>query len=161
MRNFQMTAATTTKTAKVANYTDEQTAGIKAAYIAGREAKQSNKENTEAIAKKFGKTARSIVAKLTKEGVYQKEAYVSKTGEPVLKKNDAADAIGKVLGLSVEDTDSLAKANKSALSAIFKALAESKPIDGTETAKVQAADADADADADANGYGNSDESREG
>lgn len=106
---------------KTVNYTPEQTAVLVSRYV-------DDKMTVEALAEQFGKSVRSIVAKLSREGVYQKKVYVSKTGEPVQKKDQTADAIGAILRLSEADTDSLAKANKRALKAIFDALANSKPI---------------------------------
>ena len=95
---------------KTANYTPEQTLKLVADYKAGVQ--------VEEIAKAMGKSVRSIVAKLSREGVYQKKEYVSKNGEAPVKKDEHADAIGKALNLSEGDTDSLAKANKRALAAI-------------------------------------------
>jgi len=107
--------------AKVVNYTPEQTATAKADYLAG--------VSTVDIATKLGKTTRSIIAKLSKEGVYKAKTYVSKTGEKPVKKDTHADAIGAVLKLSEGEIDSLTKANKTALIKIFAALANSKPIE--------------------------------
>jgi hypothetical protein len=107
-------------TAKIANYTPEQTAKIVEAYAAGT--------SVESIAEMVGKSVRSIVAKLSREGVYQKKTYKTKTGESVVKKDQHADAIGAILKLPENDIESLTKANKSALKAIFEALANSKPI---------------------------------
>ena len=76
----------------------------------------------------MGKTVRSIVAKLSREKVYVAKTYVSKTGEKPVKKDVTADAIGAILRLSENDIESLTKANKSALKAIFDALANSKPL---------------------------------
>ena len=104
-------------------YTVEQSAELVAAYSAN-----PNSETVEAFAVKFGKTVKSVVAKLSREGVYKAKTYVSKTGEKPVKKDSTADAIGKILGLSENDTSSLAKANKTALAAVFKALANSVPI---------------------------------
>jgi hypothetical protein len=106
--------------AKTVNYTPEQTQDIVAGYLVG--------ESVESIADRMGKSVRSIVAKLSREGVYKKKEYVSKTGERPVKKDAHADAIGAILQLSESDTDSLTKANKSALKAIFTALANSKPV---------------------------------
>lgn len=111
----------TAKTVTV-NYTPEQTAALKAAYVAA-----PNAETVAAFAEKFGKSVKSIVAKLSREGVYQPKVYVSKTGEKPVKKDAHADAIGKVLNLSEPDTESLTKANKSALVKVFTALANSVP----------------------------------
>ena len=111
-------------TAKTVNYTPEQTAELKAAYVAAPTA-----ETVAMFADKFGKTVKSIVAKLSREGVYKKAEYVTKTGEKPVKKDTHADAIGAVLGLTEAETESLTKANKTALVKIFKALANSKPIE--------------------------------
>lgn len=107
-------------TAKAVNYTPEQTMKIVGDYQAGF--------SVEVIAEAMGKSVRSIVAKLSREGVYQKKQYVSKTGERPVKKDVHADAIGAILRLSENDIESLTKANKSALKAVFEALAASKPV---------------------------------
>jgi len=107
--------------AVVVNYTAEQTAQVVADYQAG--------VSVETIAAGMGKTARSIIAKLSREGVYKAKEYKTKTGEKVEKKDETADAIGAVLGLSEAETESLTKANKTALRKIFAALANSKPIE--------------------------------
>jgi hypothetical protein len=105
---------------KAVNYTAEQTAKIIADYQAGVAVEQ--------IASTMGKTVRSIVAKLSREKVYVAKQYVTKTGEKPVKKDVTADAIGAILRLSENDIESLTKANKSALKAIFDALANSKPL---------------------------------
>ena len=105
---------------KVVNYTPEQTLKMVADYQAGA--------TVETIAESMGKTVRSVVAKLSREGVYQKKVYKTKTGETVVKKDAHADAIGAILRLPENDIESLTKANKSALKAIFEALANSKPM---------------------------------
>ena len=107
-------------TTKAVNYTPEQTAQMVADY--------SNGITVEAIAEKFGKTVRSVVAKLSREKVYIAKTYVSKTGAPVVKKDAHADAIGAILNLTESEIESLVKANKTALEKIFSALANSKPI---------------------------------
>ena len=97
-------------TAKAVNYTAEQTAKMVADYKAG--------VTVEAIATELGKTVRSIVAKLSREKVYTAKTYKTKTGEAVIKKDTVADYIGVALGLTESDTESLTKANKTALKAI-------------------------------------------
>ena len=106
--------------AKNVNYTAEQTQAILDAY--------ANGSTVESIAETVGKSVRSIVAKLSREGVYKKKEYKNKNGEAVVKKDAHADAIGAILRLPENDIESLTKANKSALKAIFEALANSKPI---------------------------------
>ena len=107
-------------TAKTVNYTAEQTSAMVADYSAGM--------TVESIAQNLGKSVRSVVAKLSREGVYKAKTYVSKTGEKPVKKDVHADAIGAILRLSENDVDSLTKANKNALKAIFDALANSRPV---------------------------------
>ena len=106
--------------AKTVNYTPEQTQKMINDYQAG--------VSVETIADNLGKTVRSIVAKLSREKVYIKKEYKTKTGESVVKKDTHADAIGAILRLPENDIESLTKANKNALKAIFEALANSKPI---------------------------------
>ena len=107
-------------TEKTVNYTPEMTAKMVADYDAG--------VTVEKIAEEFGKSVRSIVAKLSREGVYKKKEYKTKAGEAVVKKDAHADAIGAILGLAENEIESLTKANKSALKKIFDALANSKPL---------------------------------
>lgn len=97
-------------TAKTVNYTPEQTTKMVADYQSG--------VSVEAIAQELGKTVRSIVAKLSREKVYQAKTYKTKTGEAVVKKDEVADYIAQALALSEADADSLTKANKTALKAI-------------------------------------------
>lgn len=107
-------------TSKTVNYTPEQTEKMVADYSAG--------VSVETIAENLGKTVRSVVAKLSREKVYKAKTYTTKTGQAVVKKDAHADAIGAILKLSENETESLTKANKTALEKIFNALANSKPI---------------------------------
>ena len=113
-----MTTAT-----KIVNYTEAQTSELVSAYLDSPTA-----ETVSTFAVTFGKSVRSIVAKLSREGVYMKAERTTKTGEPVQKKDATADAIGAVLMLTEAETESLTKANKTALVKIFAALANSRPI---------------------------------
>ena len=110
----------TEKTVRPVNYTDEQTRDMIAEYLAN--------VTVENIAAKLGKSIRSVIAKLSREGVYVAKAYVSKTGEKPVKKDAHADAIGAVLKLTEPEIESLTKANKTALAKIFAALANSQPL---------------------------------
>ena len=105
---------------KIANYTQEQTVQMVALY--------QNGTTVEVLAETMGKSVRSIVAKLSREKVYVAKTYTTKTGEPAVKKDTVADAIGAVLQLTESETESLTKANKTALQKIFAALANSKPV---------------------------------
>ncbi len=100
--------------AKAVNYTAEQTAFAIAEYQAG--------QSVEFIAEKLGKTTRSIVAKLSREGVYKAKEYVSKTGEKPIAKEAFVSMIAEKLGVDAEKLGGLEKANKVALKLIFDGL---------------------------------------
>lgn len=96
-------------TAKTA-YTVEQTLELVEAYKA-----EPTQETVTAFAEKFGKTVKSVIAKLSREGVYQKKEYVSKAGTKPVKKEELATELMEAFELSDAEADSLAKANKTAL----------------------------------------------
>lgn len=99
---------------KTVNYTPEQTVQIVEQYAAGTA--------VESIAESFGKSVRSIVAKLSREGVYQKKQYVTKSGNPAVKKDTFADNIAALCGFTEAETESITKANKTALIKILQKL---------------------------------------
>ncbi len=105
-------------TTKTVNYTAEQTASIVESYKAG--------EAVEAIALSVGKSVRSIVAKLSREGVYQKKERLTKAGEPVTKKDSLSDELAMLVGLTEAEADSLTKANKTALAKLLAVVKEAK-----------------------------------
>jgi transposase-like protein len=107
-------------TTKTVNYTPEQTARMIAEYQGG--------SSVEMIAETFGKTVRSVVAKLSREKVYVAKAYKTKSGETPIKKDTHADFIGEALGLTEADTESLTKANKVALAKIVDFIKAEKTL---------------------------------
>jgi hypothetical protein len=107
-------------TTKTVNYTAEQTARMVADYQAGM--------TVDAIAETLGKTVRSVVAKLSREKVYQAKAYKTKSGDTPIKKDVHADFIGEMLGLTEADTESLTKANKVALAKIADFIRAEKTL---------------------------------
>ena len=104
---------------KQVNYTPEQTLQMVQAYTAN-----PTQATVEELAKALGKTARSIVAKLSREGVYKKKEYVGKNGEKPVKKDALADQLAEVFGLTESEADSLTKANKTALNKILAMVSE-------------------------------------
>jgi len=99
---------------KVVNYTDELVETIVSVYEAAPE-----RATVDALAEKFGKTPRSIIAKLSTLGIYKAPARVTKTGAPVVKKEALVAEINNKLGVELP---SLVKANKQDLEALFAAL---------------------------------------
>ena len=104
----------TAKTVTV-NYTPEQTASMVELYSAGTSVAE--------LATMLGKTTRSVIAKLSREKVYQKKEYKTKTGETVVKKDALADKMAEVFDLTEAEADSLTKANKTALKKILDRVA--------------------------------------
>ena len=97
-----MTEATKT------NYTEAQTLELVTRYQAG--------ETVEALAEAVGKSVRSVVAKLSREGV-----YVAKTktkGEARVTKAGLTSMLEAKLGMAAGSLESLQKANHDALEAL-------------------------------------------
>ena len=103
---------------KTVNYTPEATRIIVESYT-----DKPTKEMVQALAERFGKTTRSIVAKLSREKVYIKPIYVTKQGLPVVAKENIVDEIAKTLGVNSEMLGGLEKANKNCLSLLLASLA--------------------------------------
>ena len=90
----------------VVNYTEDQTAMLVNEYKAG--------ETVEALAEKLGKSVRSIVAKLSHEGVYQPKTKAK--GETTrVTKAALVDVLADRLGVERKQLESLEKATHEAL----------------------------------------------
>lgn len=100
---------------KIVNYTPEQTAEMVEAYKAN-----PTQATVETLATKLGKTARSVVAKLSKEGVYK--AKEREAGKREMLKADMVAEIAKLLGKNEEVLESLEKATGPALMAVLEQL---------------------------------------
>jgi len=96
--------------AKVENYTAEMTNTIVEGYKAG--------ETAEVLATKIGKSVRSVVAKLSREGVYVRKGKAAK-GEKAVTKADLIAKIAEKAGVEATVLASLEKANKEALEALI------------------------------------------
>ena len=95
------------------NYTPAQTLDLVNRYKAG--------EAVETIATTMGKTTRSVVAKLSREGVYQ--AKTATKGLARVKKSDLVDQLAHFCGVAPEVFDSLEKANHDVLEALVAKIA--------------------------------------
>ena len=73
------------------NYTTEQVELMKKAY-------QDNpsRETVEQLADDLDKSIKSIIGKLSREGVYKKTVYKTKTGEDPITKKEIVQNIDKV-----------------------------------------------------------------
>lgn len=79
-------------------------------------------ETVAALALKYEVPDRSIIAKLSSLGVYQKKQYLTKRGEPPVKKDEYIERIGTLLGVNLDMLESLEKVNKSVLVLLEKRL---------------------------------------
>ena len=92
------------KTMATANYTEQQTKEMVAQYEAA-----PTKETVVAIAEKLAKNTRSVIAKLSREGVYKAQPRTTKRGEPVVLKQELVNIIQEHFG---DEFPSLVKASK-------------------------------------------------
>ena len=104
-----------TEVTKAANYTEEMVDAMVADY-------QSNptKDTVAKLSAEFGKTTRSIVAKLVREGVYVAAPRVTKTGAPVVRKAEIVAQIQDALGIELP---TLEKASKQDLESLLAKVA--------------------------------------
>ena len=93
--------------ASAKNYTDEMVANMTKQYQAN-----PTRETVDALAREFGKTTRSIIAKLSREGVYVAQPRTTKSGEPIIAKSELVSEVATILGVEVDDIASLEKATK-------------------------------------------------
>ena len=93
--------------ANAKNYTEEMVSEMTEQYVAN-----PTRETVDALANQFGKTTRSIIAKLSREGVYVAQPRTTKTGEPIVSKNEIVNDIASLLQVEVDDIASLEKATK-------------------------------------------------
>jgi hypothetical protein len=96
------------------SYTEQLTQLIIDEYTA-----DPSRSTVDRLAEEHGKSVRSIIAKLSSAGVYKAPTRVSKSGEPIVRKEDLANEIGDWFGIEVP---SLAKAGKLELLQLYKAL---------------------------------------
>jgi hypothetical protein len=74
------------------------------------------------IALKYELPERSVIAKLSSLGLYQRKKYVNKQGDPPIKKEQYVENIANLLGKNVELLESLEKVNKNVLKMLQDAL---------------------------------------
>ena len=88
-----------------ANYTEEQVQ-----YMVDQYTAKPNRNTVDLLADELNKSIKSIIGKLSREGVYQKAIYRTKTGEVPMTKGEIIVQIAYVLEA---DYDRLAGLEKS------------------------------------------------
>lgn len=102
----------------MSNYTDQQTEAMVSAYIL-----DPTRETVDKLAEELGRSTKSIIGKLSREGVYRREVYVSKTGESPITKVEIVSNICEDLGIEIASLAGLEKSPKTALRNLEKAVA--------------------------------------
>ena len=80
---------------------------------------EPTRDTVDALARELGKNTRSIIAKLSREGVYKAQPKVTKSGEPVVRKAELVAQIQDQLGV---EFPSLVKASKADLQRLIDAI---------------------------------------
>ena len=89
------------------NYTQEQVEVMIAWYTA-----EPTRETAEKLSQEFGKSIKSIIGKLSREGVYQKAVYKTKTGEIPITKAQLVENLAELLEIPSNKIMGLEKAPK-------------------------------------------------
>jgi len=101
----------------MSNYTEEQTQ-----YMIEKYSNEPKLETVYNLAEELEKPIKSIIGKLAREGVYQRQSYKTKSGDDPVTKNELVSEI--VDRLEIEETlvAGLEKAPKRALKALLEAI---------------------------------------
>ena len=101
-------------TVRPKNYTKDMVTTMHSLYTAN-----PTRETVDVLAEQLGKSVRSIIAKLSREGIYVAQPRVTKTGEPVVRKAELVSQINEHFG---EDFPTLIKASKVDLQNLLDAI---------------------------------------
>ena len=100
------------------NYTQDQVE-----YIVNQYRLNPTRETVEELAEELNKSVKSIIGKLSREGVYRKTEYTTKTGEKPVTKLELVEELAEKLELEDWELAGLEKAPKVALKNILKGIA--------------------------------------
>jgi len=99
------------------NYTPEITAYMLKQYIAN-----PCRETVDELSKELDKSAKSIIGKLSREGVYRRQVYTTKQGDPPITKLEIVANISIALGFEIDDLVGLDKTPKLILQKLEKVI---------------------------------------
>lgn len=99
------------------NYSQEDTQ-----YITDEYKKNPSRDTVDRLAIELEKSAKSIIGKLSREGVYQKTEYLTKAGEKPVTKREVVEKISELVGIEYQTLAGLEKAPKSALKSLQDSL---------------------------------------
>ena len=101
----------------MSTYTDKETEYMVEVYTGS-----PSKRTVDELAEQLQRSKKSIIGKLSREGVYRREVYVSKTGEKPVTKIEIVSNIAEGLGLDTGALAGLEKSPKTTLRNLEKAV---------------------------------------
>jgi len=99
------------------NYSKEQVSIMIEQYSAN-----PTRETVDKLAKDLDKSIKSIIGKLSREGVYKKAVYKTKTGELPITKAEIITSIAETLSANGERLKGLEKAPKQELKYLYSII---------------------------------------
>tara|TARA_Y100000361_G_scaffold22100_1_gene17311 strand:- start:160 stop:489 length:330 start_codon:yes stop_codon:yes gene_type:complete len=99
------------------NYTEEQVEMMRARYQ-----EEPTRETVENLAEELNKSIKSIIGKLSREGIYQKAIYKTKTGEIPITKSQLIQKIADLLEIDSSKIMGLEKAPKQDIKYLYEVL---------------------------------------
>ena len=99
------------------NYTEEQVEMMRARYQ-----EEPTRETVENLAEELNKSIKSIIGKLSREGIYQKAIYKTKTGEIPITKSQLRQKIADLLEIDSSKIMGLEKAPKQDIKYLYEVL---------------------------------------
>jgi len=101
------------------NYTQDQVE-----FIVNQYRLKPDRETVNMLAEDLDKSVKSIIGKLSREGVYKKTVYKTKTGEDPVTKKEIVQELAELLVIEYEAVAGLEKAPKSALKTLREAIGD-------------------------------------
>ncbi len=101
------------------NYSSEQVSLMIEKYQA-----KPDRETVDKLAEELNKSIKSIIGKLSREGVYRKAVYKTKTGELPVTKAELIIKIADILNANSEKLKGLEKAPKQELKYLYELLGD-------------------------------------
>ena len=99
------------------NYTPEMVDLMKSRYSAN-----PTRETVEKLANELNKSIKSVIGKLSREGVYEKTEYLTKTGEKPVTKRELVEKVAEICGVDYQALAGLEKSPKSSLKILEETL---------------------------------------
>ena len=99
------------------NYTPEQTQHMILLYK-----ENPSREVVEELANLYEKSIKSVIGKLSREGVYRRQIYKTKQGHPPITKLEIVANIAETLGFEADDLVGLDKTPKLILQKMEKVI---------------------------------------